>query len=421
MAQKYSIQLLTASTSEWNASQYVVPKGELIAELQIDGKIQLKIGDGLHKFSDLSYVADKGPRGDPGTPGTSPTVSTSKANGIATITVTDALGEHSFQINDGKSPTVATDKVGSVATVTIIDVEGEHEFTINDGVSPTVETSKTGSTATVKITDAIGDHTFIIKDGDKGDPFTFNDLTDEQKLELKGDTGEGFIIKGTYETLALLQAAVTAPNAGDVYAVGASAPYDIYIYDGVNSVWVNHGQIKGAKGDPFTYKDFTAAQLEALKGQDGVSPIVTTSKEGKVTTITITDAEGEKKATINDGADATVTVDSEMSATSTNPVQNKVIKTYVDKFKASRYTQNISTTWTGTAAPYTQNLSVLGVDENSIVDVSLASTATEKQVKAYNALNLQDGGQSVGQITLKAFGAKNTVAIPINVIVRGEA
>lgn len=170
MAQKYSIQLLTASTSEWNASQYVVPKGELIAELQTDGKIQLKIGDGLHKFSDLSYVADKGPKGETGTPGTSPTVSTSKANGIATITVTDALGEHSFQINDGKSPTVATDKVGSVATVTIIDVEGEHEFTINDGVSPTVETSKTGSTATVKITDAIGDHTFIIKDGNKGDP-----------------------------------------------------------------------------------------------------------------------------------------------------------------------------------------------------------------------------------------------------------
>ena len=101
--------------------------------------------------------------------------------------------------------------------------------------------------------------------------------------------------------------------------------------------------------------------------------------------------------------------------------QNKVIKTYVDKFKTSRYTQNISTTWTGDSAPYTQNLSVLGVDENSIVDVSLASTASKEQVKAYNALNLQDGGQSVGQITLKAFGAKNTVAIPINVIVRGEA
>lgn len=36
---------------------------------------------------------------------------------------------------------------------------------------------------------------------------------------------------------------------------------------------------------------------------DGVSPIVETSKAGKVTTITITDAEGVKTATINDGED----------------------------------------------------------------------------------------------------------------------
>lgn len=38
-------------------------------------------------------------------------------------------------------------------------------------------------------------------------------------------------------------------------------------------------------------------------GKDGVSPTVTTSKSGKVTTITITDANGTKTATINDGSD----------------------------------------------------------------------------------------------------------------------
>lgn len=38
-------------------------------------------------------------------------------------------------------------------------------------------------------------------------------------------------------------------------------------------------------------------------GQDGVSPTVTISKSGKVTTITITDATGEHTATIEDGAD----------------------------------------------------------------------------------------------------------------------
>lgn len=62
----------------------------------------------------------------------------------------------------------------------------------------------------------------------------------------------------------------------------------------------------GVKGDPFTYADFTAEQLVALKGPagaNGVSPTVSISKNGKVTTITIKDATGTKTATINDGVD----------------------------------------------------------------------------------------------------------------------
>ena len=64
---------------------------------------------------------------------------------------------------------------------------------------------------------------------------------------------------------------------------------------------VSQGQVvasmiatKGAKGD----KGDTGNQ-----GIPGVSPIVTTSKSGKETTITIVDIEGTKTATINDGLD----------------------------------------------------------------------------------------------------------------------
>lgn len=114
---------------------------------------------------------------------------------------------------------------------------------------------------------------------------------------------------------------------------------------------------QGPKGDAFTYADFTAAQIAALKGEkgdtgpagpagpkgdtgdtgpiglqgpkgdkgdtgatgsqgpkgdtgatgpageDGVSPYLWASKSGKVTTITIVDATGTKTVTINDGAD----------------------------------------------------------------------------------------------------------------------
>lgn len=65
----------------------------------------------------------------------------------------------------------------------------------------------------------------------------------------KGDTGSGFKILGYYATESALSAAVANPAAGDPYGVGTTAPYDIYIYDGVTNAWVNNGPMQGAKGD----------------------------------------------------------------------------------------------------------------------------------------------------------------------------
>ena len=284
MAQKYSIQLLTATTAEWNKTQYIIPKGELIAELQTDGKIQLKIGDGLHKFSALSYIADKGPKGDPG----------------AALTYDMLTDEQKAELK-GAPFTYADFTKEQLAA---LKGEKGDPFVYSDFTSAQLAALK----------------------GEKGDPFRYEDFTQQQLAALKGETGQGFVVKGKYDSLELLQSSVPTPSAGDAYGVGAAEPYNIYIYDGVSSTWVDYGHLQGAKGDKgdaFTYADFTPTQLEALKGENGVSPTVTLSKEGKVTTLTITDVGGTKTATINDGKDAVV--DSELSETSTNPVQNKVV------------------------------------------------------------------------------------------------
>ena len=81
-------------------------------------------------------------------------------------------------------------------------------------------------------------------------------------------------------------------------------------------------------------------------------------------------------------------------------------------------TVNIGTTWTGSAAPYTQKFSLPCVKADSIVEIALPSTATLEHVKAFQSLNVQDGGQTDGSFTLRAFGDKNTIVIPVNVIVR---
>lgn len=58
-------------------------------------------------------------------------------------------------------------------------------------------------------------------------------------------------------------------------------------------------------------------------GADGYSPTATVSKSGNETTITITDKNGTTTATVNDGV--IPTIDSALSTTSENPVQNKVV------------------------------------------------------------------------------------------------
>lgn len=64
----------------------------------------------------------------------------------------------------------------------------------------------------------------------------------------KGDTGSGFKVLGYFSTQEELESAIVSPQAGDAYGVGTGAPYDIYIYDAINSVWKKNGPLQGAQG-----------------------------------------------------------------------------------------------------------------------------------------------------------------------------
>ena len=79
--------------------------------------------------------------------------------------------------------------------------------------------------------------------GEKGD-------TGEQGIQgPKGDTGAGFAVLGYFASADVLSSSIQSPAPGDAYGVGTAQPYDIYIWDGINSSWVNNGPLQGAKGD----------------------------------------------------------------------------------------------------------------------------------------------------------------------------
>ena len=51
--------------------------------------------------------------------------------------------------------------------------------------------------------------------------------------------------------------------------MGAGEPYDIYIWDGVNSKWVNNGPLQGAKGDKGEQGEQGPQGIQGPKGDPG--------------------------------------------------------------------------------------------------------------------------------------------------------
>lgn len=76
--------------------------------------------------------------------------------------------------------------------------------------------------------------------------------------------------------------------------------------------------------------------------------------------------------------------------------------------------------WTGDSAPYSYNLSVTGVTATSNQEFLPALGITTEQLEALQGANIQDGGQAEGTVTLKAFGTKPTIDLPIRIILRGD-
>lgn len=107
-------------------------------------------------------------KGEKGADGVSPTVTTSKENGIATISITDKNGTKSVSVSDGVTPTasVTRDNTNKKSVITITDANGTTAADANDGVSPTVSVSKSNGVTTIEITDADGTHTATINDGE---------------------------------------------------------------------------------------------------------------------------------------------------------------------------------------------------------------------------------------------------------------
>lgn len=79
-----------------------------------------------------------------------------------------------------------------------------------------------------------------------------------------------------------------------------------------------------------------------------------------------------------------------------------------------------TTGWVGDYAPYTINISIDGVLENSNVQITPILEMTLEQLDAWENLRLYAGKTYDGYITLKANGFKPNVEIPLEVLIGTE-
>lgn len=76
--------------------------------------------------------------------------------------------------------------------------------------------------------------------------------------------------------------------------------------------------------------------------------------------------------------------------------------------------------WVGDLAPFSQNINVVGVTQNSINEILPEANVSNSVFTMIKNADIEDGGQADNTITLLAFGTKPISNFNIRIIIRGD-
>ncbi len=146
-------------------------------------------------------------------------------------------------------------------------------------------------------------------------------------------------------------------------------------FEGNEAAWL--ASLKGADG-----KDGATGSAGSA-GADGYSPTVSLSRGENFVTVSITDKNGTKTATILDGADADVTVDALITSDSTNPVRSSAIYAELaEKQSKAKFYSNVSaSSWAADSTysnyGYKCEISLSGVGASDFAFVTFGVTEAD--------------------------------------------
>lgn len=453
--------------ANWNKNNPVLLSGEIAITSDKFGKH--KVGDGTHKWSELSYAKAELTKGDVTgalgyTPPSSDTWRGIQDNLISSSTtesLSAAQGKILKELVDGKAPSSHTHTKSEVGL-------GNVDNTADATKSVKYAISAGSASSAAALTSNAGSSTQpVYFSGGKpvACSYTLGKSVPADALFTDHTYGN---MKGATSSSAGSAGLVPAPNIGEqlkflradgawviptntTYSVGTSS------YLGITKLYTETGSatdgtmtqnaitsaLNGKSPTSHTHNyagssSSGGAATSAIKlstprkignaSFDGTADI-TLSQMGLNVPVEITKADylAKKKAgTLNantyynvideyDSAnvinDSSVTANSAFSST-------KSEKTYAKKSAIINTTLTASK-WTGSSAPYTYVLPVSGATTSNIVEINYASNASSQAIEAYQNAMLADGGQTTNQITIKAT-EKPTVDIPITIVIRND-
>lgn len=453
--------------ANWNKNNPVLLSGEIAITSDKFGKH--KVGDGTHKWSELSYVKADLTKSDVisalgYTPPSSDTWRGIQDNLISSSTtesLSAAQGKILKELVDGKAPSSHTHTKSEVGL-------GNVDNTADATKSVKYAISAGSASSAAALTSNAGSSTQpVYFSGGKpvACSYTLGKSVPADALFTDHTYGN---MKGATSSSAGSAGLVPAPNIGEqlkflradgawviptntTYSVGTSS------YLGITKLYTETGSAtdgtmtqnaittalngKSATGHTHNYAGSSSAGGNANAAVklatarkigsasfDGTTDI-TLSQMGVNVPVEITKADylAKKKAgtlnantyynVIDEYDSANVINDSSVTANSTFS-STKSEKTYAKKSTLVNTTLTASK-WTGSSAPYSYVLSVSGVTSSNIVEIDYASNASSAAIEAYQNAMLADGGQTTNQITIKAT-EKPTVDIPITIVIRND-
>ena len=453
--------------ANWNKNNPVLLSGEIAITSDKFGKH--KVGDGTHKWSELSYVKADLTKSDVisalgYTPPSSDTWRGIQDNLISSSTtesLSAAQGKILKELVDGKAPSSHTHTKSEVGL-------GNVDNTADATKSVKYAISAGSASSAAALTSNAGSSTQpVYFSGGKpvACSYTLGKSVPADALFTDHTYGN---MKGATSSSAGSAGLVPAPNIGEqlkflradgAWVIPTNTTYSVGTtsYSGTTKLYTSTGSatdgtmtqnaitsaLNGKSPTSHTHNyagssSSGGAATSAIKlstprkignaSFDGTADI-TLSQMGLNVPVEITKANylAKKKAgTLNantyynvideyDSAnvinDSSVTANSAFSST-------KSEKTYAKKSTLVNTTLTASK-WTGSSAPYSYVLSVSGVTSSNIVEIDYASNASSAAIEAYQNAMLADGGQTTNQITIKAT-EKPTVDIPITIVIRND-